>query len=61
MIAAALLETARSTRLEDELSRRGIKLRGGPCSCKPDITVKLPDGRVVSIDGAGRVRKETRQ
>jgi len=37
MIAAASLDRARSVRLEDELSRRGIKLRGrngaleGPC------------------------------
>ncbi len=35
MIDAAIVEHARSTRIEDELARRGIKLRGGADRCGP--------------------------
>jgi hypothetical protein len=35
MIPAALIERARDVRIEDELSRRGIKLRGRADRCGP--------------------------
>jgi putative DNA primase/helicase len=35
VIDAAIVEHARSTRIEDELARRGIKLRGGVDRCGP--------------------------
>ena len=35
MIDAAIVEHARSTRIEDELARRGIRLRGGVDRCGP--------------------------
>jgi hypothetical protein len=35
MIAADVIDRARAVRLEDELSRRGIKLRGGVDRCGP--------------------------
>ena len=32
-------------------------VRGGTCSCVPDITLSLPGGELVTIDPTGRVRK----
>ncbi|HEY4847567.1 MAG TPA: hypothetical protein VIH87_07180 [Methylocella sp.] len=32
-------------------------VRGGTCSCVPDITLSLPGGELVTVDPTGRVQK----
>jgi hypothetical protein len=36
----------------------GIR-RGGRCNCTPEVLFRMPDGAIVEIDAAGRVRQET--
>jgi hypothetical protein len=35
--------------------------RGETCTCVPDVLLHMPDGQIMTVDPAGRVRKETRQ
>ena len=31
----------------------------GRCNCTPEVLFRMPDGAIVEIDAAGRVRQET--
>jgi hypothetical protein len=35
--------------------------RGETCTCVPNVLLHMPGGQIMTVDPAGRVRKETRQ
>jgi hypothetical protein len=35
--------------------------RGETCTCVPDVLLHMPDGQIMTVDPAGRVKKENRQ